>query len=413
MKKGNLKIDLISLFSGTVIAQSISIVASFLIAKLFSSESFGEYAFFYSFSSFVSIILTLRTEYLVVLSSQDSKLSVLYTFFVIIFNTILLSLFLFFLDFNLFPFPSIKWFHIVIACLLQGGIKTMFNYLIAEGKFVRISLLRVFQAASIIMMQLVLFYLKIENPLILGFILGLCLTIIMFPWREFRSISRFVSFVRFREHISQNKRLLLFGGSADALNSLSSNFIPIALGYLISEHILGLYFFAVRVVLLPISLISSSTSGLFFQKASQYKKKNNYAKIASITLRFQGVNFILMIFYSLFIFYCMATVLNFFFEDKWNDSLRYMYYLIPLILFRGTFSPTSNLFEVMDLNGANLILNSCLVLGNIVFMTLLYTSLISVDTSLFLVSCVSGTLYLFVIIYVYIILGNKREENSL
>jgi len=75
--------NFVKLFSATAISQLISVVSSFVLAYFFIPEEFGEFSIVLLGSNIISIFITLRTEYTLVIDNDNLIKNLRYSFILI------------------------------------------------------------------------------------------------------------------------------------------------------------------------------------------------------------------------------------------------------------------------------------------------------------------------------------------
>lgn len=286
-KPSSFTIDVLTLVTGVTIAQIIPIIASPLLTRLYSPESFGLLALFTSISGIIGVIACMRYELAIMLPKKDEEaanvlgLSLLFVVLVSITSIPLLI----FLQQPLLQFikaPQLSpfiWLIPPIICV--NGFFLAFNYWNTRTKnFYRLSIARVTSSCTSTGTQLGagLFGLTSGGTLIGASILGQIVSTLV------------ISVLILREYLLFFKTNITGKGMCNALKRYS-NFpkydiwsallntiswqIPIfLLSYFFSTTIVGYYSLGMMMIQLPMSFIGSSISQVFYQRAAEAKHED-------------------------------------------------------------------------------------------------------------------------------------------
>jgi O-antigen/teichoic acid export membrane protein len=366
----DLKKNILKLFSATIISQTTAILSSFVLAFYFLPGDLGEFSVVISISAILSIIFTLRTEYPIVINPGESNFSTFYSLFITIAVfaiTALLTIPLFLFQELVFGINLNIFLTTLFVAISLSFIKILQSYLVSKSRFGIISISKVLQVFSILIIQITLFKLNIEKPLILGFLFGLLFNLfylfyIFAKTAHFYNLKKLISCLGM--YIYKFRKIVGIGSLSDIINSTASNMLPTLILVAFSKEIAGYYFFANRVLSMPLQLLSSSSASVYFQRASGNFKRKEFRSLKKLTLKLEYWNGLAMLFITLMIAFFLEDVLHVFFGDKWDMSLKYIYILLPFFLVRSLFSPISNIMEILDRNDLGLYLNSSIIILN-------------------------------------------------
>ena len=364
------KRNILKLFSATLISQVTAILSSFVLAYFFLPGDLGEFSVVISLSAILSIFFTLRSEYPIVLNTGKSNFSTFYSIF-ITFGVFILTLIVaipFFIINDLVFGISFDFFLITIFIALNISLVKVFqSYLISKTRFGSISISKVLQVLSILISQLTLFKLNVDRSLVLGFLLGLSINV-FYLFFIFIKTTHFYNFKRLFSclglYILKFKKIIGIGSISDLINSTASNMLPSLILLSFSKEAAGYYFFANRVLSMPLQLISSSSASVYFQRASEYFKKKEFINLKKLTIKLEVWNGLVMLSIIVIISLFLDSILHIFFADKWDPSLTYIYILLPFFLVRSLFSPISNIMEILNRNELGLYLNFFIIVMN-------------------------------------------------
>ncbi|KML41340.1 lipopolysaccharide biosynthesis protein [Cytobacillus firmus] len=318
-----------TLFSATLLAQIITIASSPLLTRIYSSDEFGFYSFYISVCSLLIVFTTGRYEFAINAVKEDKESKLLFllvillsifvatTIFVIeqTFNELIINIF------NLKSNSSLLF--LIPLTLLVMGIMQGLNYylnkykefnLISKGKILQSSLTN----GNSIFLGLTGFT---SFGLILSNFLGLIMSIIyqMFSKRLFNLFV--LNKQTLNETIQVAKRYYhypMFNSTSAFLDSLALQAPVFVLMRFFSESIVGFYSLTLRVVGIPITLVSSSLSQVFLSEiADLHRQGQPYGHILKRLLK------ILLIIGSIpLIFLVMAgpLIFSYVFGEEWKMS---------------------------------------------------------------------------------------------
>ena len=218
-KVSDFKKSLLTLMSGTIIAQLIPIAISPVLTRLYTPEDFGGFALFISIASIITVISSARYDQAIVLPKKDEEAFNLLILSCII--TCVISVILFILIFlwgnhiaSLFENKSIKnWFYLLPISVFLTGIYQNFNsWSIRKKYFKNLALNRITQSSLSGSSQLLIGYNKTNSSigLILGGIIGQFITTFNFIFKIWKKDKSFLKRISWIKQIALFKRYLSF-----------------------------------------------------------------------------------------------------------------------------------------------------------------------------------------------------------
>ncbi|MBK6912262.1 MAG: oligosaccharide flippase family protein [Ignavibacteriales bacterium] len=172
--------NFLTLFSGSVIAQIIPLIASPFIARLFPPSEFGLLAIFAAIESFLLIFSSMQYELAIMLPEDDSEafhlliLSLLITLIVTIISALTILIFNYKIAILLNSPELAGWlFLIPIEILILGSFKSLNVWASRYKKYRRISFRQITQSITQSVSKIIFGLLDfISGGLIVGMILG-------------------------------------------------------------------------------------------------------------------------------------------------------------------------------------------------------------------------------------------------
>ncbi len=397
--------NILTLMSGTVIAQAIPIAITPILSRIYSEEDFGLLAIYVSIVTVISVIATGRYEMAILLPKKDEDainvaalsmaivtgFSVLSLFIVILFNTSLSYL---------FKNPEISiwlyWIPLSIFFLGLFNVLTYFNNRLKTYK--DIASATIYKSLVLAFVQVVVGFLKAGA---VGLISGNIISSFTANTRLLKNIiknkvlRKQISFLKMKEMAIRFQNFPKYSMWAILANSLSVNLINILITPLYNAATLGFYYMVQRVLGLPVALVGSSISQVFLQEASEEKQKTGKANIAFFStlkkLLLVGVPTFLLLFFTI------EFIFVFFLGDNWAMGGVYARLLIPFFFTKFISSPMSVMLIVFEKQKMELFIN--LLVVSVSILSILFTASF-IDFIYWFTGILSG-FYILIIFYYY------------
>lgn len=349
--------NVMTLMSGTVIAQGMVLLCTPILTRLYSPEAFGALTVFTAVTSILSVISCGRYELGIVLPEDDTEASNLLILSLII--TILTTLLVVVGILIIYQLPisfaidikktSISWIWYVPLSLFVTGLYQALNYWATRKKqFGRLAVRQITQAITMTIVQLIIGWLIVANgiSLIIGLIIGQTTAtglMLIQTWKEDGNfICDTYNYKTVKRVAFCYRKFPLYTIWASLLNALSPQ-LPVFFLSAVSLSASGYFGLATRVVGLPMSLIGNSVSQVFFADASEELIiQGSCVQIFRITVRRLlgiGVLFSILV---LIVSYFMDTI----FGSQWDKAGIILIILIPMFFVRFISSPVSSIYYI-------------------------------------------------------------------
>jgi len=381
--KSEFSSNVLTLMTGTTIAQAIPIAISPILTRIYTPEDFGIFALYMSVATIISVVATGGYEHAIMLPKKDEDavnivaLSVIISCFVSF--LVLLMVFVFNSQItSILGNPEISsWLYFVPITVLFSGIYQSFNYWTNRKKYYkRLSGSKIVQSGTTVTTNLVLGFNGVGSAgLILGSIFGqisaifvLGKNILIQDNKVFKNINKFKIIMFARKYIDFFK----FSTFSSILNTLSFSLFTILLSKVFSIAILGFYSLIYRILTLPSALVGNSISQVYFQESTIQKKKfGNNKNIFKVTIK--KLTLISVLVYLPMYFYIEELVI-FVFGGKWHISGEIAKILIPLMFIRFISSVMSSTLTTYEKQKPGLFINFILAFSVIVIFGITYTN---------------------------------------
>lgn len=329
--------NILTLMTGTTIAQAIPIAISPILTRIYTPEDFGVFAFFIAIVAIFSSISSARYEQAILLPmSEENALHVFALGFVILsFISLFLLLTIFIVnDFvvSLLPSTEIVFFiYFIPITVFFVGLFNLLSYFNNRKKlYSDISKATVLKAVVLAVVQIVIGLVKEgASGLITGQILSQIVANVklaknVFLHKDLRAIFDIKSmWTLSKEYIDFPK----YQVPHVLFSTLSSN-LPIYLFTLFfSSLVTGLYALAIRIVLSPMMIIAGSSAKVYNEQLS--KLYENREDTYGFTLQFLKSLGMKVVVFIVLIALFAPDIFAFVFGESWREAGEYTRLLSP------------------------------------------------------------------------------------
>ncbi|KGL62822.1 polysaccharide biosynthesis protein [Polaribacter sp. Hel1_85] len=356
------------MFKGTLIAQIIAVVSSIFIAKIYGSEAYGVLSVYISFSSIISILNSLQLDNYIV-TCKDKIISnhwFNFLFLLIPIITIFGSVILIPLH-RVFFYKTIENSVIILAILsaiLLSYNKTHEYFLTSYKKFTPISFAKILLVLINIFFQFV-FYLKFKiYGLVYSSFISVLIVSLYFSFKN-KVYFKPIDYTIVKNNIKKNKSILTYLLPSRFINNLTSQSVPLFIYAFFSLQEAGVYFFSQKILTMPLFIISSSISTVYFERATSLMQTSK-KELFKATKKIITFNMLTMFTFLVLINTVGIYILEMFLTENWVNLRLYFLILSFLVLSRSSFSPISNIMVVLDKNSISLLFNVYLLIVNII-----------------------------------------------
>lgn len=343
--------NVLTLMTGTTIAQAIPIVISPILTRIYTPEDFGLLAFYMAFISIGASIVTGKYEAAILLPKREEHAKYVFyisLIFACICSLILLIVFIVFNDLfkNIFDMNNIIFYFIPLGIFLFAIYAVLLQWANRKKEYINMNKNRLIQSSSVSIFQLLIgFFYKVSFGLIYSDIIGRIISVIFILKRTLKQIKiQVFSLKKMYFLIIEYKKFPKFEMPATVLNITSYELVYIIIPIYFSSITAGLYFLVFRVLMIPIGFIGTAVTEVFKNRAiedlEQYKScRNIYNKIFLLL-------FSIGIFPVLIVFVFGQDIFSFIFGEEWREAGLYAQILAPLALLRLISAPLSYIFII-------------------------------------------------------------------
>lgn len=349
LHKNDFARNVLTLMTGTVLAQAIPIAIIPILTRIFTPEDFGLLALYGAFVSILGVVVTGRYEIAIMLPKEDEDARVLLqvSTLVAFCISILVSIPLFVWNVEIAKFlgnESIApWLYLMpISVLLTGVCQALIYWNNRQKKFKNTAMSRVNQSLFQGMTQTGLGVAQIVGGLIWGQIIGIISSTVYLlrKDRSYKKILHKTKISSLKQQMSKYKKFPKYGIVGSLCDAGGMQMPVLMLTKFYSSTVTGMFSLTFRVLNIPTAIISSAIAQVLFQKVVEisYKapeKLNGY---------------IVKMFFLLFVLYLPAipilfiwgdTLFAFVFGEEWRQAGVYAGYLVIAVAIRFAVSPLS------------------------------------------------------------------------
>lgn len=394
------------------IAQVILIITTPIITRLYSPAEFGEFTIFSNIAMILIPIINARYDLLIVNAKNDRSANILSQISFLISLLILLILIpILAISVWLYPNFILDFIFIIIMLFLVSLTNIFTNYLNKERKYKVLSLINVFRAGSMALLQIIFGLLSLGS---LGLIIGFSLSYITGITLGYKTFKKHFNIVRNKEETKalflENKNQLVYSTPSILLNSLSFSVVVFFIGILYTNTEVGIYGMAIRVLGIPVTIISLGLSKIFMQQANDYYiERGNFR---NLLLKFSSTLVIVSIILYVPLYLFSEELVNILLGHSWVDAITVIKIVIPLFVIRLIVSTVSLSVIVLQKQQLELILQALFLIGTTVtfviskMLNLTFLNFVSINTAVLIVS------YMIFFIALYYFAKNKQFKNS-
>ena len=337
--------NVLTLMTGTTIAQTIPIAISPILTRIYTPEDFGVFALYMSIASMVAVVATGRYELAIMLPKKDEDAIQLVMLSILI--AVCISFIIFLIVFilnkeitNMLGNPKISnWLYFVPLTVLLTGIYQSLNYWNNRNKeYKNLAISRVADTSTNATVNLLGIFFKIgASGLILGSIIGKIVGI--FSLQRSRNMTTPVLYRKLKmiALARKYKKFPLINSLHAFINILKNNLVTIYISIKYTSSILGFYYFVLRIMQLPSSILGGSLAQVFYKQASVIY--NNKKDIQIQVKHLIGTLALLAIIPAIILFFYSEELFVFVFGEDWITSGKYAKAIIPYIFFHFIASP--------------------------------------------------------------------------
>ena len=347
--------NVLTLMSGTTIAQAIPVAVTPILTRIYSPAEFGLFAVYMALISIGAMIATGRLEMAVLIARKDSEALQLAVISFVISGIISLLALVAIAIWGqkmaaLSGQPGLEnWLYIVpFSIFLFSVYKVLLHWLNRKKQYGLMSQNRVIQSGSISALQVAVGLApKITTGLAIADCLGRAAALLLILNRITATV-KLPEFNRVRQYalIRRYRKFPFLGSPASLLNVLSLQMPYVIIPAIFTSAIAGMYFLVFRVLMLPIALIGEAMMEVFRSRAMEDLKEYGTCRplfiktLLSLTVIGLPPALLLILFGQ--------EIFAFVFGEDWREAGLYATILAPMALFRLACAPLGGVLFIRE-----------------------------------------------------------------
>lgn len=354
--KGDFARNVVSLMTGTTIAQAIPVAISPILTRLYGPGDFGLLAIFVAITSIMGVMANGRYELAIMLPHDDEDAINIAALGMVIASALSLVLLLIAIFFNhkicqLLGNEAIGiWLYFVPLSVWFTGFFNVLSYYNNRLKnYKDIARVTICKSLVLASLQVGLGCMKLGA---IGLISGQIASSLFANGTLFKrtvskvSIRNFITAQRIKEVSIRYRRFPAYSMPAIVANALSQNLTSILVSAYYSITTLGFYSLVNRVLGMPSALVGGAIGNVFFQRAAEERRKTGKA----VDTFDSTIKTLLLIAIPSFLilYFVVEDIFFLVFGESWRVAGEYARILVPLYATRFVVTAVSTLNSVFE-----------------------------------------------------------------
>ncbi|MBA6222882.1 oligosaccharide flippase family protein [Colwellia sp. MB02u-18] len=371
LNKNNFNKNVLTLITGSVIAQGLPIALSPILTRIYTPDDFGVIALYMAITMIFSSIATGRYELAIMLPKKDSDaltlliISALISFFISLLSLLIVFIFNHEITVFLGVLELSHWLYFIpLSIFLSGIYQASICWCSRNKEFKDISQNKILQSGSLVSVQLI--FSKLGSAgLVIGYIISQVISVFMLVKVMYSK----------KKSSNTNKKIKMYAlakryknfplvNTWSALLNIASLQVPVLmLTTLFNASTTGFFSLSQRIIQMPMSLIGVSIGQVYYQRAS--KIKNDKIKLKKLTLDLHNKLLLIGIFPTLIILSFGDDLFAIVFGETWRVAGEYAQLLSIWVYFVFVSSPLSHLMTIYEKHKESVIFNAFLFVSRI------------------------------------------------
>ncbi len=402
--------NVLTLISGTTIAQLISIGITPILSRIYSTDDFGVFAAYTAIGGLMTLVVGARYEGAILLPKKDEDAA----------NLLVLTLFLNFIISGLFFFGIVcydffvpkgggnsmlyQWLYVLpVFTFFSGVAQSLNNWFNRKKKYQKIVYYRVTNAVTNSGGALFFGYIHFPlNGLIISIISSSIVSISVFFIEiksDFQQFKNSINKERMKSLAKEYKRFPLTNSVQSISDALQIYGIVYFIDKFFGNPLLGIYSMSSRILQVPMNFIGGAMAQVFYQQASEtyIAKGDMKALIRSTMLKSALLALPVLIVLVLLGPWLFSAILG----EKWYDAGVYAQILAPWMLLDFIRAPLSQVPIIVGKQNRLLLIS--IISNVIVFASMFYAGFVLKDMiiGLYLLSFFQSIFIIGIIIWIY------------
>ena len=399
--------NVLTLLTGTTVAQAIPVAISPILTRIYTPEDFGLFSIFIAITAIFGSTVNARYDLAIMLPKKDEDAINLFALGFVITTIISFCIFILILIFNenLVYYLGNKeigiWLYFLPLTIFLTGIwNILSNFNNRKKKYKILAKATILKSILLASLQLCIGYFKsgvtglISGQIISNAFVNIKLILIILKDKTFVSKISKTKMISLGKRYINFPKFLVWGVLA---NTLSHNLISILISMFYSVTTLGFFSLVQRLLGMPSSLIGQSIGQVYFQQATKEKQKTGRA-VKTFNNALKKLLIIGVPSFG-FLFFFTEDLFAIIFGENWRMAGKYAKILLPLFFIRFVSSSLSSTNVIFEKQKIGLYINLILLISSTGL--LLYSHFLDFEFEKFLYhfSILLSLEYLFFLIY--------------
>lgn len=412
--------NVLTLVTGTGIAQAIPIAISPILTRLYTPSDFGVFSIYLSLSAILGSLVTGKYELAILLPKKRSDAISIVQLSMLLTTVASFFLLIIFLIFGrkisiLLGNESIKpWLFFVPLSTFLSGIYQSLNYWFnREKEFELLAKNRITQTGSSAAINLGMGVLKsgtsgLVSANIAGMIAVLAQLGNKFKVKYFTLFQKHTSIAVIKKNAKRYFSFPKFDLAATLFNISAHNIVNIFFNVIYSSSIAGYFHLIQRIFGIPIDVIARSVQDVFKEEVARLSSSGKNTR--KFYLRTLKKLFVLALIPSILILFLAKSAVIFFFGKEWAIAGEFATYLTPVFFLRFISFPLSFMVYIAEKQFLNTIIQFLLLIA-IIFI-FFYAKAENASTTVQYLAVAYSVFYMSYIIISYFLTTNKTSITN-
>ena len=367
--------SVLSVMSGTALAQLIPILGSLIIAREYAPSQFGEFSAWLGVVTIAAVMATGRfeTSFAIVADDEPRRIAVvctIVTLFLAVIVLAALSAIASLLGPSWLTAKGSLLFALFIPAVLFGATAQIWQMWAATaGRYRQLSTIRIGQAVSVVFAQIAAGALfpsagALASAYTIGSFVSLGICFYLLPLGRWPADIVKLVWLFWKRYV----RFPLYSLPADAINTLAGQLPILVVANRFGPEITGLLALTMRTLGGPISLLGNSVLDVFKrQAATTYRERGECRSEYVQTFLFLASLSIVM---SIALLFTSRALFAVAFGERWRFAGTVAIWLLPMFALRFVASPLSYMVYVVEKQHMDLIWQMCLLVMTVLSLNL-------------------------------------------
>lgn len=364
-KKSEFLSNTATLIGGAGIAQALPLLFAPLISRLFTAADFSVFGVFVAIYSIMGAVISLKYDLAIMLPKEENKAKSIVS--LCLFNSILLSMIvlvflLIFKNFIIGLFGTSSLNNLILLVPFAALFLSINTILIVwynrNKQYKTIATNKIFRNSSLTASNIALGFAKTSHfGLIVSQIIsdGIAAVYYLITYYKKALNSKFTfNFSEIKQIAKEYARFPKFTLPSAFIDAFSAQLPILMIAALFGENLSGGYFFAYRILAIPIALIGAAYSQTFYQKFVSYIQNSDFTNALVFLKKSWLLLSAIIIVPAIVVLFGGEFVFSFVFGQEWTESGKIASLLIVYIMFAFVSSPTSSTYIALNMQKFNL-----------------------------------------------------------